>query len=534
MPATDDEPQIGERARLAELIQIMGRHGLNGLASRLGLLPGRSEPPVDVGTPERVVALLRDLGPVAVKLGQVLATREDLLGPEWVRALSTLQDRVTPLPFEALEPTILAALDAPIADVFASFDSEPIAAASIAQVHAATLSDGTEVVVKVRRPGIAERVDADLRLLRRIARLAARHSPEIRRLRPDELLRFFAESLSQEMDLSAEAAACESIGAFLQPLGVRTPAFYWDQVGRRINVQERLDGMPVRAILDGASEGRAGEVSADIAGRYADAVLRMIIFNGRFHADPHPGNVFVLADGSLAFIDFGAVGALSPARRNEVVTLVLAIAGEDTRSVTDVLLQWSGETDVDRQALTRDLDALIGQFRGAVLQQIELADIFGRVFALLRTYRLALPPDLALLLRTLLIAEGFVRRLDPGFDIAARAAPIARELLRERIGPAGLKRGGRRLATSLGRLAAASPELVAFAERVARSGALPIELQGGAVSPTPTSPRRADPNLLSAGLLVAGAILQRDHDVVGAMMMASAVLPAAWAWFASR
>lgn len=125
MPTTDDESQIGERARLAELIQIMGRHGLNGLASRLGLLPGRSEQPVDLGTPERVVALLRDLGPVAVKLGQVLATREDLLGPEWVRALSTLQDRVTPLPFEALEPTILAALGSPIADVFANFNREP-------------------------------------------------------------------------------------------------------------------------------------------------------------------------------------------------------------------------------------------------------------------------------------------------------------------------------------------------------------------------------------------------------------------------
>lgn len=143
MSTTDEEPQIGERTRLAELMQIMGRHGLNGLASRLGLLPGRSEQPADVGTPERVVALLRDLGPVAVKLGQVLATREDLLGPEWVRALSTLQDRVTPLPFEALEPTILAALGSPIADVFANFNREPIAAASIAQVHAATLRDGS-------------------------------------------------------------------------------------------------------------------------------------------------------------------------------------------------------------------------------------------------------------------------------------------------------------------------------------------------------------------------------------------------------
>jgi ubiquinone biosynthesis protein len=529
MAPEDEASSLSERTRLAELLQIMGRHGLNGLAARLGLLPGRSDEPVDAGTPQRVVSLLRDLGPVAVKLGQVLATREDLLGPEWVRALSTLQDRVTPLPFVEVEPSILAALGSPITDVFASFDQEPIAAASIAQVHSATLRDGTDVVVKVRRPGIAERLDADLRLLRRIARLAARHSPEIRRLKPDELLRFFAESLSQEMDLSAEAAACESIGSFLEPLGVRTPAFYWDHVGRRINVQERLDGVPVRAILDGA-----GEANAAIAGQYADAVLRMIIFNGRFHADPHPGNVFVLSDGSLAFIDFGAVGMLSPTRRNEVVTLVLAIAGEDTGSVTDVLLQWSGETDVDRQALTRDLDALIGQFRGAVLQQIELAVIFGRVFALLRTYRLALPPDLALMLRTLLIAEGFVRRLDPDFDIAARAAPIARELLRERIGPAGLKRGGRRLATSLGRLAAALPELATLAERIARSGALPIEVRGRTSSSDDRLTRRADPNVLSAGLLVAGAILQRDHTVAGITLMVFSVLPVGWAWYADR
>ena len=169
-----------------------------------------------------------------------------------------------------------------------------------------------------------------------------------------------------------------------------------------------------------------------------------------------------------------------------------------------------------------------------MLQQIELADIFGRVFALLRTYRLALPPDLALLLRTLLIAEGFVRRLDPGFDIAARAAPIARELLRERIGPAGLRRGGRRLATSLGGLAAASPELVALAERVARSGALPIELQKGAASSIPPSPRRADPNVLSAGLLVAGAILEHDQPVVGAALMVVAALHVAWTWQGDR
>lgn len=526
MTPEEDPVALKERTRLAELLQIMGRHGLSGLASRLGLLPGRPDQPVDAGTPMRVVGLLRDLGPVAVKLGQVLATREDLLGPDWVRALSTLQDQVPALPFETLEPAIRSALGAPIEHVFAKFDRDPLAAASIAQVHGAVLREGTDVVVKVRRPGIAERVDADLRLLRRVARLAEKHSPQIRRLRPNELLRSFAESLSQEMDLSAEAAACESIGAFLKPLGVRTPEFYWDQVGRRINVQERLDGVPVRAIMDQAQQN-----GKEIAGRYADAVLRMIIFNGKFHADPHPGNVFLLADGSLGFIDFGAVGVLSPVRRSELVTLVLGIAGEDTRSVTEVLLQWSGEKDVDREAMARDLDTLIGQFRGAVLQQIELAEIFGCVFGLLRNYRLTLPPDLALLLRTLLIAEGFVRRLDPSFDIAARAAPIARELLRERISPAELKRGGRRLASSLGRLAAASPELVALAERIARSGALPIELQGRAASLSQAPVKGSDPNILSAGLLVAGAIIQRDHLVGGLILMGLAVLRVSWVWY---
>jgi ubiquinone biosynthesis protein len=527
--AEEDVP-LGERARFAELTRIFARHGLSGLASRMGLIPGRSALPAEADAPERVVAMLRDLGPVAVKLGQVLATREDLLGPEWVAALSTLQDQVLPLPFEQIEDDLVAALGAPVEEVFARFDRDPIAAASIAQVHAAALHDGTEVVVKVRRPGIAPRVDADLRLLRRVARLGERRSPELRRLKLDELLRSFAEGLSQEMDLSAEAAACESIGAYLATLGVRTPRFFWDHIGRRANVQERLVGMSVRATT---ALGVDLPTAKAIAGAYADAVLRMIIFNGRFHADPHPGNVFVLTDGAIAFIDFGAVGILTPARRSELVTLVLAIAGDDARAVADVLMRWSGDYSVNTQALQRDLESLIGEFRGAVLQQIELSVIFKRVFSLLREYRLTLPSDLALLLRTLLTAEGFVRSLDPEFNIAARTMPIARELMRERLSPADLKRGGRRFVASLGRLATASPELITLAESIARSGALPIQIQPSPSSSPIKRNSAADPHVLTAGLLIAGAILVEDHAIAGLLLIFAAIANFLWASFRS-
>ncbi len=332
----EEDVPIGERARFAELAGIFVRHGLGGLAARLGLALGSPDQTGEKDAPGRVVAMLRELGPVAVKLGQVLATREDLLTPEWVAALATLQDQVTPLPFEQIEADLAASLGAPVDQVFARFDRTPIAAASIAQVHSAALQDGTEVVVKIRRPGIATRVDADLRLLRRVARLAEKQSPEVRRLKPDELLRSFAEGLSQEMDLSAEAAACESIGAYLTTLGVYTPRFFWDHVGRRVNVQERLVGQSVRAITAVPIDRSTAKA---IAGTYADAVLRMIIFNGRFHADPHPGNVFVQPDGTIAFIDFGAVGTLTPARRSELVSLVLSIAGDDARGVGDVLMR---------------------------------------------------------------------------------------------------------------------------------------------------------------------------------------------------
>lgn len=523
------EAALRERERLGQIVGVFGRHGLRGLAGRLGIGTDR-EDELTTPRPEAVVAIMRELGPVAVKFGQILAMRSDLLPPDWIRALSTLQDRVAALPFETIRPAIEDAIGGPIDEHFATFDTEPLAAASIAQVHAATLRTGKRVIVKVRRPGIERTVDADLRLLGRIARVAERRIPGIARLKPDELLRHFAESLDREMDLSAESRSSDAIGSFLAGLGVRTAAFDWQLTGRRVNIQERLDGTPATDLEAACARGL--DLTA-LAHLYAQAVLRMIIFNGQFHADPHPGNVIFLEGPTFAFIDFGAVGTLLPRRREELVRLALAIAADDVGGVIDVLMVWAGDPPVDRQRLELGLAELIDQFKNVVLEQIDLSRIFNQVFALLREFQLSLPPDLALVLRTLLTAEGFVRRIDPDFDIGAELAPIARELVAERTSPARLRKEARKLFAAVGRAALSTPDLIGQLEKVARTGNLPIRLDARDIEGLRSAfekKRHPDPHLLPAAFAISAAILAEPLPVAagGAAVAGGTLLLVEW------
>lgn len=527
-----DAIALRERERFGQILLLFGRHGLKGLAARLGLGAARDEP-LESARPEAVVALLRDIGPVAVKFGQILAMRSDLLEPEWIAALSRLQDRVPPLPFDAVRPMIEEAVGGPIESCFSRFDEEAIAAASIAQVHAATLLDGRDVIVKVRRPGIERIVDADLRILRRLARIAERRIPEIARLKPDELLRHFAESLDREMDLSAEARASDSIGAFLRDMGVRTAGFDWELSGRRVNIQERFRGLPA---TDLEAVRRSNLDLTALASTYAQAVLRMIVINGYFHADPHPGNVFFLEDGTLGLIDFGAVGTLLPRRREELVRLGLAIASQDTAGVVDILMLWAGDPDVDRIRLEEALAELIDRFSNVLLEQIDLGDIFQRVFTLLREFHLALPPDLALVLRTLLTAEGFVRRIDPSFDIARELAPLARDLMRERTSPARLRGEAGKLLAALGRAALSTPSLVGQVEKVARTGMITVSLAARDLERLRAGlgASRANPQLYAAALGLCGAIVYSSEPLLAALLALLSVALAIADWLRRR
>lgn len=518
-----DAASLKERERFAQILLLFGRHGLNGLAAWLGLGSGSGET-LDNTRPEAVVALLRDIGPVAVKFGQILAMRGDLLQPVWVDALSKLQDQVPPLPFAEVRLVIEETIGGPIENIFSEFDIEAIAAGSIAQAHAAKLVDGRDVIVKVRRPRIDRIVDADLRILRRLARAAERRIPEIARLKPDELLRHFAESLDQEMDLGAEARASDDIGGFLKSCGVRTAHFEWELSGRRVNIQERFRGIPA-SDLETARRNKLDLTS--LASTYAQAVLRMIIINGHFHADPHPGNVFFLEDGVLGFIDFGAVGTLLPRRREELVRLALAIVSEDTGGLVDILMLWAGDPVVNRPRLEEAVAELISRYSNVVLEQINLGDIFQRVFAILREFQLTLPPDLALVIRTLLTAEGFVRRIEPSFDIARELAPVARELMRERVSPARLRGEAGKVIAAFGRAALSTPGIVGQIEKVARTGAITVNIAPRDLERLSGSEHRrvTESGLYSAALGICAAIVfSTDLMIAGLLASASMML----------
>jgi ubiquinone biosynthesis protein len=431
--------------RLHEIAGVLMRHGLGDTVRRLGLADAlaraghalnhdhaadlaRLPPPVQVRM------AMEELGPTFVKLGQILAGRADIFGPQWIAEFEKLHSRVPTVPLGALRPQLREDLGGEPEAVFARFDVEPLAGASIAQVHRAQLHDGSEVVVKIRRPGIRDKIEADLRLLDRMAALAESELPALKPYGPTRLVREFARSLQRELDLAGECRSAERIAANLASLPfVAIPRVHWQHTGERVNVQDFVDGIP------GEDLGRLRDAGLDatlLAQRGARAVLKMIVEDGFFHADPHPGNVFYLPGNRLAFIDFGMVGRLSSRRREELLHLLLGLVQQQPQAVADVLLDWTGDGPrVDLDALEAEIETFVEQYHGTPLAQLSLGGMLGDVTAILREHRLALPGDLALLIKAFVSLESMGRGLDPNFHMASEALPMLRQVLRARYRP---------------------------------------------------------------------------------------------------
>jgi ubiquinone biosynthesis protein len=439
---------VHDLGRLEQIAAVLVRHGLGDAARRLGLADtlaragqalhrDHAADLARLSPPEQFRHALEELGPAFVKLGQVLAGRADLLGPEWTSELSKLHSRVPALPYAALHAQLSEDLGGEPAAVFAHFDTAPLAAASIAQVHRARLHDGTEVVVKVRRPGIERTIEADLRLLERLAGVAARQWPALAPYRPEQLVREFARSLRRELDLAAECRHAERAAANLASLGfVDIPRVHWAHTNARVNVQDFVAGVPGE---DLAAVDAAGLDRKLLARRGAQAVLKMIVEDGFFHADPHPGNVFYLPGNRLAFIDFGMVGRLSPRRRGELLALLLGLVQHNPQDVAEVLLDWTGDTGgVDLAQLEAEIEAFVDQYQGTPLAQLNLGQMLAEVTGVLREHALALPADLALLIKAFISLESMGRGLDPEFHMAQEALPMLRRTLRGRYRPQAL------------------------------------------------------------------------------------------------
>lgn len=413
--------------RYSEILAILGRHGLRPY------LTGRARN--SGGT--RHTHLARELrgalqsgGTTFVKLGQVMSTRRDLLPEPYVEELSRLQDQVPPAPWPAVEAILLESLGAPTDEVFAEFDREPLAAASVAQVHAAVLRDGTRVIVKVQRPGIREAVDRDLDIVARLAATLQSRAEWGRSLGLAELAEGFAVALREELDFRVEARNMASVSRAAEARrddSVAFPVLCEELSDDRVLVMSRIDGTPLgKARPDSPEHGRK------LAKTLLTALLDQIMYDGVFHADPHPGNILLLPDGSPALLDFGSVGRLDSGLRSSMAGLFLAVDRGDPVALCDALLEVTDRPEeVDEQRLQRAL----GQFSGRHLGHGSAPDaaMFTALFRLVAEFRLTVPPELAAVFRALATLEGTLNRVSDGFDIldASRsyaAARFARQL----------------------------------------------------------------------------------------------------------
>jgi ubiquinone biosynthesis protein len=476
---------VRDLPRLREISSVLIRHGLGDLVRRTGTATlleragqilhwGEAGDVAHLEPQRRVRLAFEELGPTFVKLGQMLSTREDLLPVAWTTELARLHNRVPPVPFDELLPQIEQALGRSPFEVFDNLEREPFAAASIAQVHRAQLANGTPVILKVRRPGIAAKIEADLRILGQLARFAERELPEARHYRPVQVVDQLRRSLGRELDLAVEARNTERFARnFADDPNVLIPQVYWTWTSSVMNVQEQIVGIPG---TDLAGIEAAGLDRAALAARGADAVLKMILVDGFFHADPHPGNVMYLPGNRIALIDFGMVGRLSPARRGQVVDLLAGLARHDEHAMLEVFLDWRGSDSVDEARLADDLSELAFDFADVPLKDLRIGVLLHRVLAILREHAIVMPADLTLLFKAFITLEGLGRRYDPEFRLIERVKPFLERAMRERYQPAEAVRRSQSTISDFFGLLTAMPRDIARLIKDARQGRMRVEL----------------------------------------------------------
>ncbi|HEY7987322.1 MAG TPA: AarF/UbiB family protein [Methylophilaceae bacterium] len=471
--------------RLREIARILFRYGWGDAINRMGLsgMMGRAgswlqpKSSVDVMHLEPAVRIrlaIEELGPTFVKLGQVLATRTDLFPPKWVSEFSKLQDKVPPVPFAELLPGLEQALGRSPFEVFNNLQTEPVAAASIAQVHLAELQDGTPVVLKIRRPNIRSRIDADLRLLSHLGRLVESEMPETRRFQIGKIIGQFAKSLRKELDLSAEGKNTERFSNnFAADADIVFAKIYWEHTSEQLLVMERIIGVPGNEMARATSTGLDRSVLAKLG---ANAILKMVLIDGFFHADPHPGNVFYLPENRLAIIDCGMVGRITMQRRNEIADLLAALVSRDYDTLLGILISWSGDVQVNEAKLEADIDEFLFNYENAPLGKINFGDMLNDLTSVMRENHLSVPPDLAMLFKALITLEGLGRELDPQFHIVEHLTPFVKQVIISRYKPGILfKRGHRNVMKVLDSLVSVPRDLSKLLQDL-RRGKVKIEL----------------------------------------------------------
>jgi ubiquinone biosynthesis protein len=434
---SDAQHRTARARRYAQVSNIARR---NGLVRQVRVRPRFGDHERNVAFARSLRRTLEEAGVSFVKLGQLMSTRDDLLPPEFITELRSLQDEVVPVPWTLVGELLAADLGAPVDEVFTQFERQPLAAASIGQVHRATLHSGEQVVVKVQRPGITTIVDRDLDIALRAAASLEQRAAWARDMGAVELAQGFAEALREELDFRVEARNLTTITAssalHRSSDRIRLPHLHGEFTTQRILVMEFLDGVPL---------GRADAVIAErgldrveLARTLLWCLLRQIMVDGVFHADPHPGNILVLADGQLALLDFGSVGHLDTQLQGALQSLLLAIDQRDPAALRDALLEITNDSpDIDAHSLERSLGRLMARNLSPGL--IPDAEAFADLFRIVSTYGVTVPPEIEVVFKTLATLQGTLARLAPGFDIIRESQRFSDTEITAQLAPVDLK-----------------------------------------------------------------------------------------------
>ncbi|MCZ6577631.1 MAG: ubiquinone biosynthesis regulatory protein kinase UbiB [Acidiferrobacterales bacterium] len=474
----------GQLWRLPQITRILVKHDLDEFISAIHLfrpyrwllriMPWRWRPRRRVPRGVRLRKALEELGPIFVKFGQIVSTRPDLLPEDIADELSKLQDRVPPFPGEQAVTIVEQAYGVPINEVFTDFDRAPIASASVAQVHFARLPDGSEVAVKVLRPGIERVVARDVAVLYTMAGLATRYSSDARRLRPAEVVDEFNKTLQDELDLRREAANASQLRAnFLDSDMLYVPRIYWDQTRRTVMVMERISGIPISNV---EALKAAGVDMRRLAHNGVKIFFTQAFRDGFFHADMHPGNIFVTVEGQYRAVDFGIMGSLGEQDKRYLAENFLAFFNRDYRAVAEAHIRagWVPPgTRVDEfEAAIR---AVCEPIFAKPIKDISFGRLLLHLFQTARRFDMEVQPQLVLLQKTLFNIEGLGRRLYPELDLWETAKPFLEEWTREHLGPRALLRALRKELPRWWEIAPQFPRIAHEVLQRARAGNLELE-----------------------------------------------------------
>lgn len=514
--------------RSKEVLAILVRNGMGDLAGALrpewrkardeDRTTGVEARPVRLTRAERIRKVFEELGPTYVKLGQVLSTRSDLVPPDLLVELAKLQDQVGPFPFEEVRCIVESELGRPLEDVFESFESNPLASASLGQVHRARMN-GKEVVVKVQRPGIRETMEADIDLMAQLAGQLERHVEGWAIHQPTRTVREFAQTIAEDLNYEIEATHQERIAERFQgDPTVRIPQVMRSATTTRVLTMEFIDGIKVSDL----NALRAAHVDLEeVARRGFRIIMQQTLDDGFFHGDPHPGNIFVLPDNVVCFIDFGMMGRLSQKVREEFVELIYHAIDQNPAQVTEALLRLtSAEGTINVPELERDVARFLDNHAGRPLRQLNLSQLLGEILSGLARHGLRIPPDFFLMLKAIIQIQGVAVALAPEFDLVREAEPYVRHVFLGRYRPQRIAEDSVAVGREFASLLRDTPAALRELSRFARGGSIRVSLDQD------TMPRLLNASNRSANRIAFAFVL--GACVVGSAIVAGAAVPPTW------